>query len=90
MLFQNYDLGFQWRDLFCIYSQFIVPWIFRCNRHSNFIKDTANQIYGLSTRLGKYIRTLLAVDDMRVGCLCVVMFHDGLVYLSCYRFMWSV
>jgi len=45
---------------------------------------------GFPSTLGKHTRTLLAVDGMRVGHLYVVMLHDGLVYLSCYRLTWSV
>jgi len=33
---------------------------------------------GLSATLGKYMRPLLAVDDMSVGRLYVVMLHNGL------------
>ena len=44
----------------------------------------------LSSTLRKHIRTLLAADGMRVGRLYVVVLHDGLVYLSCYRLLWSV
>lgn len=44
----------------------------------------------LSSTLRKHIRALLVVDGMRVGRLYVVVLHEGLVYLRCYRLLWSV
>jgi hypothetical protein len=70
--------GFIGVTLFCIYSLWIAPWIFRYNKHSNSIKYIGNQVYGVFN----YIRKIYTYI---IDCI----WHAFWSFICCYASKWA-